>query len=75
MNDKKRAKPAGFTLTFLFTHRFNAAFSQDYFRGQVFKPTNVYNGQKLTRLVNTNTPPRITIIKPSVPVTVPLKYK
>ena len=36
---------------------------------------SVYNGQKLTRLVNTNTPPRTTNTRPNVPVTVPLKYR
>ena len=28
-----------------------------FFFGQVFSPIKVYNGQKLTRLVNTNTAP------------------
>lgn len=46
-----------------------------FFLGQVFNPTNVYKGQKLTMLVNTNTTPSITNTNPSVPVTVPLKYK
>jgi hypothetical protein len=38
-------------------------------------PKMVYKGQKLTRLVRTNTPPRINRIKPRVPVTVPVKYR
>ena len=46
-----------------------------FFLGQVLSPTNVYNGQKLTKLVTTNTAPSTTKTIPSIPVTVPLKYK
>ena len=46
-----------------------------FFVEQVLIPTNGYKGQKLTRLVNRNTPPSITRINPGVPATVPLKYK
>ena len=41
----------------------------------VLMPTIAYNGQKLTRLVRTKTPPRTSRTKPSVPVTVPVKYR
>jgi hypothetical protein len=47
---------------------------QAVFVGQVLSPTSAYSGQKLTRLVSTNTAPRITNTKPRVPVTVPVKY-
>ena len=46
-----------------------------FFVEQVLIPTSGYKGQKLTRLVSRNTPPRITRINPGVPATVPLKYK
>ena len=46
-----------------------------FFFGQVFNPIKVYNGQKLTKLVNTNTAPSTTKTIPTIPVTVPLKYK
>jgi len=46
-----------------------------FFVEQVFNPTIEYSGQKLTRLVSRNTPPRITRISPGVPATVPLKYR
>lgn len=47
--------------------------NQAVFVGHVLRPTMAYSGQKLTRLVNTNTPPRITSTRPKVPVTVPVK--
>lgn len=42
---------------------------------QVDIPKMVYSGQKLIKLVAKNIPPRIKRINPSVPVTVPVKYK
>ena len=41
--------------------------------GQVFMPKIAYKGQKLTKLVSVNTAATITKIKPTVPVTVPVK--
>jgi hypothetical protein len=46
-----------------------------FLAGHVFNPTKVYRGQKLTRLVNTNTPASTSNIIPNVPVTVLVKYK
>lgn len=43
--------------------------------GQVLNPTRVYSGQKLTKLVSINTAPKTTKTIPTVPVTVPVKYK
>jgi|JI91814CRNA_FD_contig_21_5705552_length_446_multi_3_in_0_out_0_1 hypothetical protein len=41
--------------------------------GQVLKPKGAYSGQKLIRLVNTNTTANTKSSMPSVPVIVPLK--
>ena len=41
----------------------------------MLKPNIVYSGQKLIRLVATNTPPNTRSTIPKVPVTVPVKYK
>ena len=41
---------------------------------QVLKPNGAYSGQKLTRLVATNTPASTNKTIPSVPVIVPVKY-
>lgn len=46
-----------------------------FFTGQVLSPTNVYNGQKLTRLVNTNITASTSNTIPSVPVIMLVKYK
>lgn len=42
---------------------------------QVFKPIKVYNGQKLIKLVSTNTPASTNSTIPNVPVMVLVKYK
>lgn len=42
--------------------------------GQVDRPTMAYSGQKLTRLVSTNTAPSTSRMVPASPVTVPVKY-
>jgi len=38
-------------------------------------PNGAYNGQKLTKLVNTKTPAKTNIIIPNVPSMVLVKYK
>ena len=48
--------------------------NQDCGFGQVDKPTNAYNGQKLIALVNKKTPPKIVRMSPTVPGTMPAKY-
>lgn len=43
-----------------------------FFALQVFKPTNEYKGQKLTKLVNKNIPPKANNTYAKVPSMVPL---
>jgi len=44
-------------------------------RLQVLKPKGKYKGQKLTKLVTTNTAANASKTSPNTPVTVPVKYR
>lgn len=67
---RRRPHYEAFMEAFLFTIP-----NQAVFVGHVLSPTMAYSGQTLTRLVSTNTTPKITNTRPSVPVTVPVKYR